>query len=110
MNALTDDIVNLAAQLWFSGNAFSVLFILGKFECWKDPANMLIQALSVADPLRAGPKANPPLNMKSQMILFATFALSVLPLLFFLKGRQRRREMDEQCAAQADARHQLVTG
>ena len=80
------------------------------FERWRDPANRLIQALSVADPLRAGSKANPPLNMRNQMILFAAFALSVLPLLFFLKGRQRRREMDEQCAAQADARHQLVNG
>ena len=57
----------------------------------------------MADSLRAGPAANPPSNMRKELIFTATFALSVPLGIFVLKGRQVRREVDEREAARGAA-------
>ncbi|KAG9045523.1 hypothetical protein FS837_006156 [Tulasnella sp. UAMH 9824] len=65
------------AILWLSANALSLFFVL------------------ISTPLKASPSANPPSNLRNQLILHAAGALSITPMALFLKGRQVRREMDE---------------
>lgn len=50
---------------------------------------------TVSDVLKAGPTANPPYNLRKQLILHAAFALSIVPLVLCMRGKQVRREMDE---------------
>ncbi|KAG8892533.1 hypothetical protein FRC01_014112, partial [Tulasnella sp. 417] len=46
-------------------------------------------------PLKASGSANPPSNLRKQLILHAACALSITPMALFMKGRQVRRELDE---------------
>ncbi|KAH8994743.1 MFS general substrate transporter [Lactarius hatsudake] len=68
-----------SAVLWFFGNLLSISFIL-------------IQGALRADRVTG----NPPLNMHRAIVFngIAVFAISLL--VFFLRGRQTRRELDEQ--------------
>ncbi|KAG8887586.1 hypothetical protein FRB98_009428 [Tulasnella sp. 332] len=66
-----------AAALWFSANAFTVVFVL------------------VADPLSAGPDASPPGNMRNVLIMFAIFSTAVSVSMVGLQGSQVRRRLDE---------------
>jgi len=56
-----------------------------------------INVLSKAqNALREGPDASPPLNMRRALIFNASFVLAVGSLVFFLRGKQVRKELDEQ--------------
>ncbi|KAG9008987.1 hypothetical protein FRB90_008665 [Tulasnella sp. 427] len=66
------------AMLWLAANAVGLFLVL------------------ISDVLKAGPNANPPYNLKKQLILHAAFALSIIPLVLCMRGKQVRREMDEE--------------
>jgi len=67
-----------SAVLWFVGNVFTVIFILAETA------------------LRASPDANPPLNMRQALIFNGAFIVASASLVFFIRGKQARRELDEQ--------------
>ncbi|KAG6850973.1 hypothetical protein H0H93_005842 [Arthromyces matolae] len=46
--------------------------------------------------LRAGPDANPPLNMRRSLIFNGTFMMIAAASVFALRGRQVRKELDEE--------------
>jgi MFS transporter, FLVCR family, MFS-domain-containing protein 7 len=46
--------------------------------------------------LREGPDASPPLNMRRALIFNASFVVSVGSLVFLLRGKQVRKELDEE--------------
>ena len=58
--------------------------------------------------LRAGPGANPPLNMRKALIFHATIISVVSLLVFALKGKQTRRERDEMEAGRAELDQNVV--
>jgi len=67
-----------SAVLWFSGNLVTIMFVL------------------VEGALRASPTADPPLNMRKSLIFNGIFILAGCCSVFFLKGKQARREKDVQ--------------
>ncbi|KAF8070699.1 major facilitator superfamily domain-containing protein [Lyophyllum atratum] len=67
-----------SAVLWFAGNLFGVVFVLSEGA------------------LRAGPDANPPLNMRRALIFNGAIIAAAASLIFLLHGRQVRKERDEQ--------------
>ncbi|KAJ7132801.1 major facilitator superfamily domain-containing protein [Mycena crocata] len=67
-----------SALLWFACNLFAVIFIL------------------VEGALRAGPDANPPLNMRRALIFNGTIAISTCAFIFFLHGKQTRKQVDQE--------------
>jgi len=69
-----------SAIVWFSGNLFTVIFIL--YE----------------EALRAPPTADPPLNMRKAVIFNGVFALVSSCLTLLIRGKQVRRELDEKKA------------
>ncbi|KAF8650442.1 hypothetical protein AX16_005245 [Volvariella volvacea WC 439] len=80
---LTRNADGSSAILWFSGNLFGIIFII------------------VEGALRAGPDADPPLNMHRALIFNGVFVLISSLLVFFVTGKQVRRELDEQMKQQA---------
>ena len=46
--------------------------------------------------LRAGPNANPPLNMRRALIFNGVVVMSCSSFVFLIQGRQARKELDEQ--------------
>lgn len=71
-----------SAVLWFSVNLFGIIMIL------------------VQSSLRAGPEANPPLNMHRALIFNGAMVMSFASLVVLLQGRQTRRERDEKALEQ----------
>jgi len=67
-----------SAVLWFTGNLFGVVFVLSEGA------------------LRAGPDADPPLNMRRALIFNGSIIMASASLVFLLHGRQVRKERDEQ--------------
>ena len=49
-----------------------------------------------AGELRAGPDANPPLNMLKALIFMGVFAMVICSLIFLIRGEQKRKRMDEE--------------
>ncbi|GJE88916.1 MFS general substrate transporter [Phanerochaete sordida] len=74
---LTRNASGSVALQWFAGNLMGVIFV------------------HTAGALRAGPDANPPLNMHRALIFLGAFVCSAVVTIFGLRGRQARREMDE---------------
>ncbi|EPQ57161.1 MFS general substrate transporter [Gloeophyllum trabeum ATCC 11539] len=74
---LTRNADGSSALLWASGNMFSIIFIL------------------VEGALRAGPDANPPLNMRRALIFNAAFVWGAVVFVVLFRGKQARRAMDE---------------
>jgi len=74
---LTRNADGSSAMLWFSGNLFAIMYVL------------------VANALRASESANPPLNMHRALIFQASLLCGFIALIPFIRGKQRRREMDE---------------
>jgi len=72
-----------AALLWFACNLFAVVFIL------------------VEGALRAGPDADPPLNMRRALIFNGAIVMTAGASVFLLKGKQTRKQMDQQRAQQS---------
>ncbi|KZV63361.1 MFS general substrate transporter [Peniophora sp. CONT] len=72
-----------SAALWFFGNLMNIVFIQSQGA------------------LRAPPDANPPLNMHRSFIFNGVWCFATSFFVFFLNGRQARRERD---LALADAR------
>ncbi|KAJ6468306.1 major facilitator superfamily domain-containing protein [Mycena sanguinolenta] len=66
-----------SALLWFIVNLFEIAFV---------------QAQGA---LRAGANANPPLNMRRALIFNGTFVVASSSLIFLLRGKQVRKELDE---------------
>ncbi|KAG9008985.1 hypothetical protein FRB90_008663 [Tulasnella sp. 427] len=60
--------------------------------------------VTLSNDLRASETANPPLNLNKQLILQGAFAISLAPPVFFIKGKQVRREMDERERLRNEAR------
>jgi len=58
--------------------------------------SMFLSNIQVFGALRAGPNASPPLNMKRSLIFMGVVVISLSSLIFFLRGEQRRKAMDEQ--------------
>ncbi|KAF9227412.1 MFS general substrate transporter [Gyrodon lividus] len=71
-----------AALLWCSGNLFGVMLILAEGA------------------LRAPPTANPPYNMHDALIFHGSVIIAFGTLVFFVRARQARRELDEAMAGQ----------
>ncbi|KAF7351184.1 MFS general substrate transporter [Mycena sanguinolenta] len=75
------------ALLWFACNAFTIIFILGR--------DILSKAL------RAGLDANPPLNMHRALIFNGTVVLTTCCSIFFMRGKQTRKQVDQEKRRQA---------
>jgi len=75
---VTRNAATASAILWANGNLMPFIFIL------------------VSNSLRAGPSANPPLNMHNTLIFVGAFGLTPAVLTQFLRGKQTRRQMDEE--------------
>ncbi|KZT29060.1 MFS general substrate transporter [Neolentinus lepideus HHB14362 ss-1] len=75
---LTRNADGSSALLWASGNLFSIIFILSEGA------------------LRAGPNADPPLNMRKALIFNAAFICGFVVLTVVFRGKQARRQLDEQ--------------
>ena len=54
--------------------------------------------------LRASPAASPPQNMHATIIFNGVWASTVASLVFFLEGKQARRELDEQKREERDVK------
>jgi hypothetical protein len=67
-----------SALLWFACNGLAIIFIL------------------VEGALRAGPDANPPLNMHRALIFNGAVVLTVCASIFFIRGQQTRKELDQE--------------
>ncbi|KAJ7346561.1 major facilitator superfamily domain-containing protein [Mycena albidolilacea] len=67
-----------SALLWFACNSFAIIFIL------------------VEGALRAGPNANPPLNMRNALIFNGVVVMATSSSIFFLRGRQTRKQLDQE--------------
>jgi len=65
-----------SALLWFFGNLLGIIFVL------------------VQGALRAPSTASPPLNMHKALIFNGAFIMASTSFVFFIRGRQARREMD----------------
>lgn len=74
---LTRNADGSSAVLWSLSNLFGVVFVL------------------VEGALRADADASPPYNMQNALIFQAVIVCVVVVLVFFLEGRQMRREQDE---------------
>jgi len=66
-----------SALLWFAGNVFAIIFVL------------------VEGALRAGPGASPPLNMRKALIFNGAIIFASALTVFFIRGKQVRKELDE---------------
>jgi FLVCR family MFS transporter 7 len=75
---LTRNADGSSAILWFGGNLAGVVYLLAQ------------------NALRAGPDANPPLNMHKALIFNGVFTIVCSSLVFLVKGKQARKELDEQ--------------
>ncbi|KAJ7084336.1 major facilitator superfamily domain-containing protein [Mycena belliarum] len=75
-----------SALLWFACNLFAVIFILAEGA------------------LRAGPDANPPLNMRRALILSGTTVMISSVFVLFLQGKQTRKQIDADKLQQAQTR------
>ncbi|KAK7035498.1 hypothetical protein VNI00_011791 [Paramarasmius palmivorus] len=64
--------------LWLTGNLFGIIFVV------------------VQNELRAGPDANPPLNMRRSLIFQGSMVMVAGALTLLLGGKQVRKELDEQ--------------
>jgi hypothetical protein len=53
-------------------------------------------SFAAQDALRASTEANPPQNMRRAIIFNGVWVLAITVPIFFLRGRQARRELDEQ--------------
>ncbi|KAI0799574.1 major facilitator superfamily domain-containing protein [Irpex lacteus] len=67
-----------SAILWSAGNLMTVIFVLSE------------------NALRAGPSADPPLNMHQAIIFAGIIALAASVTAFGSEGKQTRRKLDEQ--------------
>ncbi|KAI0295839.1 MFS general substrate transporter [Multifurca ochricompacta] len=81
-----------SAVLWFFGNLISIIFILSQ------------------NALRASDAANPPRNMHRAIIFNAIWVFSTSLLVFFLHGRQARRELDERMNEEQKMQGQIQGG
>ena len=54
-----------------------------------------VDSRAVQGALRADDTAQPPLNMRKSLIFNGAFIMAVGSTIFFLKGEQVRKEMDE---------------
>ena len=63
---------------------------------------------TVEGALRAGPDANPPNNMHRALIYQGALVCSAVVFVFALRGKQARRELDEQFLH--EAKHEISLG
>jgi len=89
---LTRNADGSSALLWFAGNLSCVIFILSE------------------DALRAGPDASPPLNMHRAIIFNAAFVCGSVASIALFRGKQARKEKDEEKNKEAAARREAGEG
>ncbi|KAJ8077170.1 hypothetical protein PM082_001598 [Marasmius tenuissimus] len=80
---VTQDAEASSSLMWFSGNAFCIIFLLAE------------------DALRAPADASPPLNMRNAMIFQGVGVTIAAIITLFLQGKQVRKELDVQKAQEA---------
>ncbi|KAI9437900.1 MFS general substrate transporter [Russula earlei] len=80
-----------SALLWFFGNLFCVIFTVGQ------------------NALRASRVASPPQNMHHAIIFNGVSVLTVTALVFFLQGKQVRRELDQRMYDEGKAQGTIMT-
>ena len=97
-----------SAFLWGSCNIFALamvlgacLFLVSRLRPYHDQHTPTAESA-----LRAGPDANPPLNMRNALIFQDVLICAVSLLVFVLKGGQTRRERDEMDAGYSMQLHQ----
>ncbi|KAF8630320.1 hypothetical protein AX15_002993 [Amanita polypyramis BW_CC] len=73
-----------SAILWFTGNLFGITSIL------------------VQQALRAGRQASPPRNMRNALIFNGVFVSTAAVASFLLRGRQERKQLDEQMLRESE--------
>ncbi|TBU57173.1 MFS general substrate transporter [Dichomitus squalens] len=81
---LTRNANGSSAVLWFSTNLFGLVFVL------------------VEGALRAGPDADPPLNMHRAFIFQGAVVAVVVVFVYLVEGKQTRRFQDEEKREEAD--------
>ncbi|KAJ7358488.1 major facilitator superfamily domain-containing protein [Mycena albidolilacea] len=74
-----------SALLWFACNGFVIIFVL------------------VEGALRAGLDASPPQNMRRALIFNGVVVMSTLSIIFFLRGQQTRKQIDQEKLQQSIA-------
>ncbi|KAJ7882006.1 major facilitator superfamily domain-containing protein [Mycena olivaceomarginata] len=74
-----------SALLWFACNGFVIIFVL------------------VEGALRAGLDASPPQNMRRALIFNGVVVMSTLTIIFFLRGQQTRKQLDQEKLQQSIA-------
>ncbi|THU99971.1 MFS general substrate transporter [Dendrothele bispora CBS 962.96] len=82
---LTQNAEGSSSILWFMGNLMGFIFVL------------------VENALRAGPDANPPLNMHRALIFHGAFIMAVVFLSWLIQGKQVRKHLDEQSPGVPDS-------
>jgi len=80
---LTRNADGSSAIMWFISNLFAIIFI------------------SVEGALRASESASPPKNMRRALIFQGSFLCAIVSSVVLIKGKQRRRELDEMRAKEA---------
>ncbi|KAI0370892.1 MFS general substrate transporter [Pilatotrama ljubarskyi] len=80
---LTRNADGSSAILWSSSNMFGLIFVLAEGA------------------LRAGPDANPPLNMHRAEILQGALVAGVIVFIYLVEGKQTRRARDEEANIRA---------
>ncbi|EJD52795.1 MFS general substrate transporter [Auricularia subglabra TFB-10046 SS5] len=80
-----------SAILWFVANALNIIFV------------------PILHAMRASDDANPPRNFRSGLILNACLMVFSALLVFGIRGRQKRRELDLQMAHEMEQRGQRAT-
>lgn len=86
-----------------SANLLCIVFILGALSLSFPPNQKLTIPTTVNSALRAGPDANPPLNMRRALIFQGAFLAVACASVFPLRGKQARRERDVQARADEDS-------
>ena len=85
-----------SAVLWFSYAHFLSYSFVADGNLRSSGNLVTIMFVLVEGALRASPTADPPLNMHKALIFNGVFVLAGCCVVFFLTGKQARREKDAQ--------------
>lgn len=69
----------------------------------------LIGRITVEGALRAGPDANPPLNMHRALVFNGSIVMISCGCVFFLRGKQTRKQVDQEKQQQSISLQTLPT-
>jgi hypothetical protein len=93
-----------SALLWFACNGFVIIFVLGNSQYRSASSNESTNvSYSVEGALRAGLDASPPQNMRRALTFNGVVVMSTLTIIFFLRGQQTRKQLDQEKLQQSIA-------